>query len=466
MGHDAATVAQNSKRPIGKGCKMKDWLWMKAADLGQGIAAGQIDPVALTRTYLEAIDGHEHRDRIYARVTHDRALAEAEAAAERARLGIRRHALDGVPISWKDLFDTAGTATEAGTALLKGHVPQEDARVLRNATQAGLVCLGKTHMSELAFSGIGINPVTGTPPNVHDAALAPGGSSSGAAASVAFGLAPAGIGSDTGGSVRIPSAWNDLVGFKTTSGRISLDGVHPLCRRFDTVGPLARSVRDATLLISALEGQGAPDLSGTSPKGLRLAVLRNVAFDDIRPEPAAAFDEAAARLKEAGAILTELTVPALDEAMPLSALLFASEGYGIWKELIESAPDKMFPQILERFRSGAQVSAPDYIAGWEKLGALRAQWQAATAGFDAVLCPTGPNLPPDVERMLSDDDYYIRENLLALRNTRIGNLMGLPAVTLPTGHAGCGLMLMGQPMREEALARVAHAAEGVVLPAT
>jgi len=242
---------------------MQDWLWMTAADLGAGIGAGQIDAVALTETYLAAIDAHPMRDRIYARVTHQRARNEAEAAAERAALGLRRGPLDGVPISWKDLFDTAGTATEAGTKLMEGRVPATDALVLQNATAAGLVCLGKTHMSEIAFSGLGLNPMTGTPPCVNDADAVAGGSSSGAAASVAFGLAAAAIGSDTGGSVRIPAVWNDLVGLKTTHGRLSLEGVVPLCATFDTVGPLCRTVGDAALVLAALEGGERPaDLMG------------------------------------------------------------------------------------------------------------------------------------------------------------------------------------------------------------
>lgn len=196
---------------------MQDWLWMTASDLGRGIGAGEIDPVALTQVFLDAIEGHELRDRIYARVTRERALAEAKAAAARAASGHRLSLLDGVPVSWKDLFDTAGVATEAGSKLLAGRVPDRDAVVLQAATAAGLVCLGKTHMSELAFSGLGYNPSTATPPCVNNPDAVPGGSSSGAAASVAFGLAAAGIGSDTGGSVRIPAAWNDLVGLKTTS---------------------------------------------------------------------------------------------------------------------------------------------------------------------------------------------------------------------------------------------------------
>ncbi|MCE8458938.1 amidase, partial [Rhodovulum sulfidophilum] len=239
-----------------------DWLGMSAGDLGRGIETGKIDPIDLATGFLDAIAGHPLCDRIYARPTRARALAEAEAARSRARSGLRLGPLDGVPVSWKDLFDSAGIATEAGAALLEGRVPRQDAEVLATATAGGLVCLGKTHMSELAFSGLGVNPVTATSPCINAPNGAPGGSSSGAAASVAFGLAPGAIGSDTGGSVRIPAVWNDLVGLKTTAGRISLKGVVPLCPKFDTVGPLTRNVEDAGLLLAALEGGRPADLSG------------------------------------------------------------------------------------------------------------------------------------------------------------------------------------------------------------
>jgi aspartyl-tRNA(Asn)/glutamyl-tRNA(Gln) amidotransferase subunit A len=288
---------------------MQAWLKMTAADLGRGIGAGEIDPVALCQTYLDAIDAHPLSDRIYARVTAERALSEAGAAAKRAKTGHRLSPLDGVPISWKDLFDSAGTVTEAGSNLLKGRVPDRDAAVLANATAMGLVCLGKTHMSELAFSGLGYNPITATSPCVNDADAVSGGSSSGAAASVAFGLAAAGIGSDTGGSVRIPAAWNDLVGLKTTAGRVSLEGVVPLALRFDTIGPLCRSVEDAGLLLAALEGTKPADLAGTSLEGRRFARLRTVALDDLRAEPAAAFDTAVKALEEAGAVIEDIEIP-------------------------------------------------------------------------------------------------------------------------------------------------------------
>jgi aspartyl-tRNA(Asn)/glutamyl-tRNA(Gln) amidotransferase subunit A len=442
---------------------MFDWLKMSATQLGRGIADGSIDPVALTQAFLGAIESHDLRDRIYARVTPDRALAEAEAAAERARAGQRLSQFDGVPVSWKDLFDTAGFATEAGSELLAGRVPSQDARVLQWATQLGLVCLGKTHMSELAFSGLGYNPVTETPPCVNYPGSVPGGSSSGAAASVAFGLAPIAIGSDTGGSVRIPSAWNDLVGLKTTSGRLPDDGVVPLCRKFDTVGPLCRTVEDAAAIFGVLSGENGPDLRGATLKGCRLALLETVALDDVRDEPMRAFEQAVGVLEGAGAIVDRVTSPEIEEAMPLSAVLFTTEAYGIWRDVIEENPDVMFAEIRERFRSGAQFSGADYVAAWTRLEALRAGWHARFAGYDAVICPTAPNLPPDLARLQSDHDYYVAENLMTLRNTRIGNLMGLCAVTLPTGVPSCGLMLLGKPFQEEALLRLSKAAETALL---
>ncbi len=441
---------------------MKDWLWMSMGDLGRGIAAGEIDPVALTETYLSAIKAHEHRDRIYARLTESRAMAEAGAASKRAKAGQRRGPLDGVPVSWKDLFDTVGVATEAGSALLEGRVPEVDARVLRNATLAGTVCLGKTHMSEFAFSGLGLNPVTATPPNANDPEAVPGGSSSGAAASVAFGLAPGGIGSDTGGSVRIPSAWNDLVGLKTTAGRLSIEGVVPLCARFDTIGPLARSVEDCALMLAALEGGKSADLAGATIRGARIGVLQTVALDDVRDAPIAAYKEAMDRLTEAGALLEPFEAPEVTRAMDQSAVSFTSEAWGTWGDLIDTAPDKMFPQILERFRSGRDHDAADYVRAWHDIDAARAEWAARVAGFDAVIIPSAPNLPPKADRLLSDHDYYVTENLLTLRNTRIGNMLGLSAMTLPTGTPSCGVILMGKAFGEEALLRVAAGAEKVL----
>lgn len=439
------------------------WTNMTAADLGREIGEGRIHPVELTEAFLDRIETHPLSPRIYARATAARARGEAMAAATRAKAGFRKGLLDGVPISWKDLFDTAGVATEAGSALLKGRTPDRDAAVLDTATLQGLVCLGKTHMSELAFSGLGLNPVTATPPCLNDDRAVPGGSSSGAAASVAFGLAPAAIGSDTGGSVRIPAAWNDLVGFKTSVGTLPMRGAVPLCERFDTIGPLAHSVEDCAHLFAAMSGGPVADLGGAVLSGLRLAVLETVALDDLRDRPGKGFQDAVARLERAGAQVARFESPDVAEAMGLAALLFTSEAYGIWRETIEAAPQKMFPRILERFRSGAGFAATDYVAGWRRLHALRASWSERVAGFDAVVLPTSPILPPDANRLMTDDAYYVSENLLALRNTRIGNLMDQAVLTLPTSQPSCGISLMCPPGQEARLLRLGAAAERALI---
>lgn len=439
-----------------------NWQEKTATELGEMIGAGDLDPVDLTEAVLAAIEAHDMTDRIYARLTRDRAMSEAKAASERAKTGARLSALDGVPISWKDLFDTAGVATEAGTALLKGRVPDQDAAVLKNATAAGLICIGKTHMSELAFSGLGLNPITATSPCVNDIDAVSGGSSSGAAASVAFGLAPAAIGSDTGGSVRIPAAWNDLVGLKTTAGRLSLEGVVPLCAWFDTVGPLAKSVEDCAQLLALTEGGKPADLKGATLTGRKFLVLETVAMDDLRDAPRAAFQSAVERLQAAGAQVDRGDVSEVSDIMELTSILYTSEAWGTWKDTIEANPDVMFPEILRRFQLGKSWSAGEYVAAWQKMEHLRNGYLKATAEYDAVILPTSPILPPNAERLMSDHDYYITENLLALRNTRIGNLMGLTALTLPTGVPSCGVTLMTPPHTEERLLRLGAAAESAL----
>lgn len=431
-------------------------------ELGRDIASGSLDPVELTEYFMDRARTHEFADRIYARLMFERALAQAQAARQRSIDGTRLGQLDGVPVSWKDLFDTAGTATEAGSALLKGRVPEKDAQAVARGGAAGLVGLGKTHMSELAFSGLGLNPVTATPPCVNDHAAVAGGSSSGAAASVAFGLAAGSVGSDTGGSVRIPAAFNDLVGLKTTSGRLSLDGVVPLAAAFDTVGPIVKTVEDAALTFAILDDSPVPDLRNATLEGVRFLVLENVVFDDIRDAPRQGFEQAVEVLARAGAQIDRAPIPCVTDAMDLSAILFTTEAYAEWREVIEANPDLMFDRILERFRSGGAFGGADYVAGWKLLKRLRTEYLAATSQYDAVLLPTSPILPPEADRLMTDADYYVTENLLSLRNTRVGNLMGLCAVTLPTGVPSTGISLQMAPNSEERLLRIAAAAEAVL----
>ena len=436
-----------------------DWLRAPAAEQGRAIMAGLIGPVDLAEAYLDAARRHPLTARIYARMTEDRTRSEAISAHDRAKAGLRRGLLDGVSLSWKDNIDSARTATEGGSRLLEGRTPDTDAEVLGNATAGGSVCLGKTHMTELAFSGLGLNPSTATPPNALNPDLAPGGSSSGAAVSVALGLAAAAIGTDTGGSIRVPAAWNGLTGFKPTYGAVPGTGILPLCRRFDTAGPIARTVEDCAELFALITATRTPDLRGAGMAGLRLMVLDGLPFAQIENAPATAFDAALDRLSAAGARITRAESAALPRAMDLAPVLFAAEAYGLWRDQIEDAPELMHKPVLERFRGGKAFSAPDYVAAWDTLDRCRAEWTAATAGFDAVILPTVPILPPDADRLTRDEDYFVRANLLTLRNTRIANLMGLPAISLPTASPGCGIMAMGAPGSDRALLRTAAAME-------
>ncbi|WP_299360520.1 amidase [uncultured Paracoccus sp.] len=436
-----------------------DWLTSSATEQGRAILAGLVSPVDLADGYLDAITRHPDAARIFARTTPDRARNEAVAAHDRAKAGLRRGLLDGVALSWKDNIDSAGVATQGGTRLLEGRVPVADARQLADATLQGLVCLGKTHMTELAFSGLGVNPGTATPPNSLDPALCPGGSSSGAAVSVALGLAAAAVGSDTGGSVRLPAAWNNLVGFKPTHGAVPMEGVLPLCQSFDVTGPIARTVEDCAEIMAVLTGRTAADLRGASIKGLRLLVLGGVPYEDAREGPVQAFEEAVAHLAAAGASITHATPPEAARAMALGTPLYAAEAYGLWRAQIDVAPDLMLPVTLARFRSGEQMTAPEFVERWTDLRRARVTWAQAVAGFDAVLLPTAPLLPPQADRAIADPEFFATENMLSLRNTRIANVLGLPAVSLPTGRPACGLMLMGRAGADRALLRVAAAVE-------
>ena len=448
-----------------------EWHSMTALALGAGIGAGDIDPVALAEHFLERIVALDADHTIYLATTGERALAEAGAARDRARAGIRLGPLDGVPISWKDLFDSAGTPTTAATPILAGRVPERDAALLARATRAGLVCLGKTNLSEFAFSGLAINPHYGTPPNPYDAATprVPGGSSSGAAVSVVRGLAAAGIGSDTGGSVRIPASWNGLVGLKTTAGLLPLDGVIALAPSLDTAGPLTRDVADANAVFAALAARRPADLAGATLAGRRLRVTRSVMWDEAEPGVEAAARAALDRLATAGAEIEWIDAPELDEAMALLAShgpLVSAEAWAEWGELIEANPDKVYRFVLKRFRMGADVSAAELERLRRGLADAAAQLHARMAEGAALVAPTTPIAPPPIADLEDDEDAYFRANMSALRNTTLGNILRVCAVTLPCGGDGqglpVGLMLMGRPFTEGALLRTAAAAEAAL----
>jgi aspartyl-tRNA(Asn)/glutamyl-tRNA(Gln) amidotransferase subunit A len=442
-----------------------DWRTMSAAGLGRAIGAREIDPRDLAEIFLGAMSAHPDTPRIYARTTPERARAGAGAAAARARSGTRLGPLDGVPISWKDNFDIAGEVTEAGSMLLKGKVATRDAAAFAAATAAGLVCLGKTHMSELAFSSLGVNPITATPPNAFEPDRAPGGSSSGAAVSTALGLAAAGIGSDTGGSVRIPAGWNGLAGLKTTAGAIPCEGVVPLSTTLDTVGPLCRTVEDCGLLYAIMAGLPPEAPAAADLTGARFLIPETVVLDGCDAEVATAFEVALDALAEAGAQLTRAPVPEFAEAFDVAARLspiVTTEGWRIWGETIEANPGVMFPLIEQRFRAGMDGSVETDREALAEYARLSQALQGRMAGDGPMLMPTSPCLPSPVADLLADEDYFSKRNLLALRNTRLGNLLTLSALTVPTATPMVGLMLVAGPGQEDRLLALGQAMEGVV----
>ncbi|MCH7526283.1 MAG: hypothetical protein IID39_02495 [Planctomycetes bacterium] len=377
---------------------------MTACALGAGIADGAIDPVALTEHFLDRIETRDGEHRVYLHVTATRARAEAKAAARRAHDGLRRGPLDGVPISWKDLFDSAGAPTTAASPIFAGRVPDADAALLARAGRAGLVCLGKTNLTEFAFSGLGINPHYGTPANAFDdeCARVPGGSSSGAAVSVARGLAPAAIGSDTGGSVRIPAAWNGLVGLKTTAGLLPMAGVIPLAASLDTAGPLTRDVADANAVFAVLAARAPADLTGATLAGQRLIVPSNVVWDGIEPGNEQTVRAAIERLATAGAEVVWEEVPELAEVGALFARdgpMVAAEAYARWRDVVESHADEIYHNVLKRFRAGAEVTAVGFERmrrGLDRLAArLHARREVQHLGAAAIVRQEHHQIPSE-----------------------------------------------------------------------
>ena len=454
-----------------------EWHRMSALALGAGIESGAVDPRALTEFFLERIEEADAERTIYLRLTAARARAEAEAAHRRTQSGLRQSPLDGVPISWKDLYDSAGDVTGHGTPALADRVAPSDAKVLARATRAGLVCLGKTNQTEFAFSILGLNPKMGTPPNPFDEAVAriPGGSSSGAAVSVSRGLAAAAIGSDTGGSVRVPAAWNGLVGLKTSFGLLPLDGVLGLSTSMDSVGPLTRDMADASALFAVLDGRfgagnrAAPDLAGADLSRARFALPTTLVWEALDPGVEAATRGAIERLRAAGCAIGETPVPefeTVEEVVGRFGAYHSAECHALWHDVIEANPDLIYAPIWERIRVGAEMPATDAARAKQGLAAAAPKLHERIRRHGVFLMPTAAQSPPPIAALEADAEVYSAANTAALRNTRIGNYLNCCALTLPCGRdrngVPVGLMLMAPPGEEERLLRLGRAIEPAI----
>ncbi len=392
------------------------------------------------------------------------ALSVARTADTARQNGRPISALAGLPISIKDLFDTKGEVTLAGSIVLRDRPPaHEDAPVVARLRAAGAALLGKTNMTEFAFSGVGINPHYGTPGNPTDPARIPGGSSSGAAVSVAGGSCVAAIGSDTGGSIRIPAALCGLVGFKPTMRRVPLAGIVPLSPSLDTLGPIAHTVEDC-LLIDSVIADAPLQPGGITLAGLRLAVPLDVVLDDVDTQVAHAFSRALSRLSEAGVELIDVPMPMLREAPQINRFS-PIEAYAWHQTLLETREDAYDHRVVQRIRQGEHQGLEVLI----ELRAARADWirrvGAALAGFDALLMPTVPIVAPHIAPLLASDAAFFEANRLLLRNPSLINLLDGCAISLPCHQSGelpVGLTVAGLAMMDAKLIAIAQAIEDLL----
>jgi aspartyl-tRNA(Asn)/glutamyl-tRNA(Gln) amidotransferase subunit A len=423
---------------------------------------------ALLRRLLAATDEPAAEQVFIARLDEP-ALAAARAADACLARGQPLPALAGLPVTVKDLYDVAGRTTGAGSVLRAGRpAAAEDAVAVARLRAAGAALTGLTNMSEFAFSGVGINPHHGTPRNPCDTAVVriPGGSSSGAAVSVALGLAVAGLGSDTGGSIRIPAALCGLVGFKNTQSRTPLAGAFPLSFTLDTVCALARSVADCLAVDAVLAGAPLPAVP-RSLVGARLALPGTLMLDALQPEVARAFERALSRLSAAGAQVVSLPLHELAEIADISVPCGLSpiEAWATHRADMQTQRQRFDPRVAQRVALGEGVSAADYIVQLQRRQDWIARMQQALAGFDALVCPTVPLLAPPLADLLDDDTAFFKANGLLLRNPSVINFLDGCSFSLPChaeGDLPVGLMLSAPAGHDAALASLALAAEPVL----
>ncbi|MFS0755848.1 amidase [Noviherbaspirillum sp. 1P10PC] len=419
------------------------------AELRTALDEGRATSLQLTDAALAHIaDPAGEGVRVFTKVYSAQARAAAQASDLLRGAGLAHSPIDGLPISVKDLFDVTGDTTLAGSVALQGApAATEHAVIVQRLLAAGAVIVGRTNMTEFAYSGLGLNPHYGTPRNPWDRATGriPGGSSSGAAVSVTDQMAVAAIGTDTGGSVRIPAALCGLTGFKPTARRVPLTGALPLATRLDSIGPIAASVACCAQLDAILAGHAQPLPKPARLAGMRLAVPTNIVQDGMDSHVAASFRATLSRLSAAGAVLEEIVVPEFDELASINATggLSSAEAWTWHRALIERAGDHYDPRVLSRIRRGQSMTASDLL---ELLDA-RLRWIASLeeriAGYDALLMPTVPIIAPTLAELTEDEAYY-RTNALILRNPTFINFLDGCALSLPCQEAATapvGLML-------------------------
>jgi aspartyl-tRNA(Asn)/glutamyl-tRNA(Gln) amidotransferase subunit A len=407
--------------------------------------------------------------RTFIHVDAEAAIEAAEAMDRLREANAAPSRYAGIPVSIKDLFDIKGQVTRAGSRALEDSAPAEaDAPVVARLRRAGFVVIGRTNMTEFAYSGIGINPHYGTPKGAWQRSVGhvPGGSSSGAAVSVVDGMAHGALGTDTGGSCRIPAAYNGIVGFKPTQRRVPLEGGVPLSFTLDSFGPLARTAQCCAVLDAVLANEPVAPLQPRPIKGMRLAVPTTVALDELDDAVARTFDRALETLSREGALIDRIEVPEFLDVgvMNTKGGFAAAESYAWHRYLITSKGDVYDPRVSARILRGEAISAADYI---DLLGArksLIARTEKRIASYDALVMPTTANTPPRIAD-LADDQAFTKANLRSLRNCSLINMIDGCAISLPChreGEAPVGLMLAASSGSDRRIFELAAAMEGVI----
>jgi aspartyl-tRNA(Asn)/glutamyl-tRNA(Gln) amidotransferase subunit A len=441
------------------------------AALAEDLASGRSSARRLVDQCLARIaDPSGEGVRTFVHVDAKAPIEAAEAMDRLRAVKAAPSAYAGIPVSIKDLFDIKGQVTRAGSRALDDSPPAEaDAPVVARLRRAGFVVIGRTNMTEFAYSGIGINPHYGTPKSAWQRSVGhvPGGSSSGAAVSVVDGMAHGALGTDTGGSCRIPAAFNGIVGFKPTQRRVPLDGGVPLSFSLDSFGPLARTVGCCAVLDAFLADEPVIPLLPRPIRGMRLAVPTTIVLDELEDAVAQTFERALETLSRHGALIERIAVPEFLDVTQMNAKggFSAAESYAWHRYLIASKGDIYDPRVASRIMRGETQSAADYV---DLLGARRSLIERIAvrlAPYDAVILPTTANTPPRIADLVADDKAFTRANLLALRNCSLINVIDGCGISLPAhreGEVPVGLMLAAAGGSDRRILELAAAMEGVI----
>jgi aspartyl-tRNA(Asn)/glutamyl-tRNA(Gln) amidotransferase subunit A len=455
---------------------MTDLCWLEIRELAPMLRNRQVSPVEVTDAYLQRIDQLDPHLNTYIRVTRDLALMQAHRAEQEIAQGKYRGPLHGVPIGVKDLFDVAGVPTTMGSKVLRNNVPIQNAAVVAHLQQAGAIILGKQNLHEFAFGITSENPHYGVVRNPWSTDRVPGGSSGGTAAAVAAGLCAAGMGSDTGASIRAPASFCGVVGLKPTYGRVSRAGALPLAWSLDHAGPLARSVADCALMMQAIAGYDprdtassrelVPDFSSELMNGvasIRIGVPKEYFFDIVEPDVDRLVRAAIAKLEDLGASVEEVSLPHVAHAQLAGNVIMSSEAASWHADWLRDRPEDYGSDVLARIRGGLLIRAVEYLASQQIRTLIQQDFASAFEQVDVVVAPTVPIVAPLIARTFEPGGpLNLPARSIANRATVPTNLTGMPAISVPCGFSNglpVGLQIMGPAFAEQLVLQVAAAYE-------